>query len=95
MTKKHKTKIFCDSADFNEIKKLNNYHLVSGFTTNPSLMKKSGAKSYLDYSKKILKICKNSKRKLIIVKNGDHSLSKKSDLKKICNELNHMIFNRF
>ncbi len=58
MTKKHKTKIFCDSADFNEIKKLNNHHLVSGFTTNPSLMKKSGAKSYLDYSKKILKICK-------------------------------------
>ena len=44
---------------------------------------------------KIFKICKNSKRKLIIVKNGDHSLSKKSDLKKICNELNHMIFNKF
>ena len=49
----------------------------------------------INFSKKIFKICKNSKRKLIIVKNGDHSLSKKSDLKKICNELNHMIFNRF
>ena len=49
----------------------------------------------ISFSKKIFKICKNSKRKLIIVKNGDHSLSKKSDLKKICNELNHMIFNRF
>ena len=49
----------------------------------------------ISFSKKIFKICKNSKRKLIIVKDGDHSLSKKSDLKKICNELNHMIFNKF
>ena len=49
----------------------------------------------ISFSKKIFKICKNSKRKLIILKNGDHSLSKKSDLKKICNELNLMIFNKF
>ena len=49
----------------------------------------------ISFSKKIFKICKNSKRKLVIVKNGDHSLSKKSDLKKICNELNHMIFDKF
>ena len=49
----------------------------------------------ISFSRKIFKIFKNSKRKLIIVKNGDHSLSKKSDLKKICNELNHMIFNKF
>ena len=44
----------------------------------------------LSLSKKIMKICKKSKKKLIIVKNGDHSLSKKNDLKKIYNELNHM-----
>ena len=44
----------------------------------------------LHFSRKILKICKKSKKKLIVVKNGDHSLSKKNDLKKICNELNHM-----
>ena len=49
----------------------------------------------ISFSRKIFKICKNSKRKLIIVKNGDHSLSRKNDLKKICNELNHMIFNKF
>ena len=45
----------------------------------------------LNFSKKILKICKKSKNKLIRVKNGDHSLSRKSDLKKICNELNKML----
>ena len=47
----------------------------------------------LSFSKKILKICKKSIKKLIKIKNGDHSLSKKSDLKKICSELNYMIKN--
>ena len=53
-----KTKIFCDSTDFTTIKKLNNNSLVSGFTTNPSLMKLSGAKNYRHYSLKLLKVCK-------------------------------------
>ena len=53
-----RTKIFCDSADYATIKKLNNNFLVSGFTTNPSLMKQSGAKNYKNYSLKLLKVCK-------------------------------------
>ena len=53
------TKIYCDSADYKIIKKYNKYNLVKGFTTNPSLMRLAGAKNYKDYSKKILKICKN------------------------------------
>ena len=53
-----RTKIFCDSADYATIKKLNNNSLVSGFTTNPSLMKQSGAKNYKNYSLKLLKVCK-------------------------------------
>ena len=53
-----KTKIFCDSADFQTIKKFNNSTLVQGFTTNPSLMRLSGAKNYKSYSLKILKVCK-------------------------------------
>tara|TARA_B100001057_G_C22521943_1_gene822202 strand:- start:48 stop:746 length:699 start_codon:yes stop_codon:yes gene_type:complete len=51
-------KIFCDIADFNQIKKFNKKKIVKGFTTNPSLMRKAGAKDYTSYSKKILKICK-------------------------------------
>ena len=50
------TKIYCDIADINLIKKFNNKSIVKGFTTNPSLMRKAGAKDYLIYSKKILKI---------------------------------------
>ena len=54
-----KTKIFCDIAEINIIKKFNKKKIVKGFTTNPSLMRKAGAKDYKTYSKKILKICKN------------------------------------
>ena len=50
------TKIFCDIADINLIKKFNKKSIVKGFTTNPSLMRKAGAKDYKLYSKNILKI---------------------------------------
>ncbi len=53
-----KTKIYCDIADINQIKTFNKKKIVKGFTTNPSLMRKAGAKNYENYSKKILKICK-------------------------------------
>ena len=54
-----KTKIYCDTADLNLIKKFSKKKIVKGFTTNPTLMRKSGAKDYKTYSKEILKICKN------------------------------------
>ena len=53
------TKIFCDIAELDKIKKFNKKKIVKGFTTNPSLMRKAGAKDYKSYSKKILKICNN------------------------------------
>ena len=52
-----KTKIFCDSADFKVIKKLSKKSFVNGFTTNPTLMHKSGAKNYKKYSLELLKVC--------------------------------------
>ena len=51
------TKIFCDIADLNLIKKFNKKKIVSGFTTNPSLMRKAGAKNYKSYSKELIKAC--------------------------------------
>ena len=56
---KKNTKIFCDIAELDTIKKFNKKKIVKGFTTNPSLMKKAGARNYENYSKKITKICKN------------------------------------
>ena len=52
-------KIFCDIADLNLIKKFNKKKIVKGFTTNPSLMRKAGAKDYKSYSKKILNVSRN------------------------------------
>ena len=52
------TKIFCDIADLSTIKKFNKKKIVKGFTTNPSLMRKAGAKDYELYCKKILNIVK-------------------------------------
>ncbi|NQW07306.1 MAG: alpha/beta hydrolase [Candidatus Pelagibacter sp.] len=45
------------------------------------------------YSKKVLKIFNNAKKKLVIIKNGDHSLSSKKGLKKIILELNKIVSN--
>ncbi len=53
------TKIFCDIADIKQIRKFYKKTIVKGFTTNPTLMRNAGAKDYREYSKKILKICKN------------------------------------
>ena len=50
------TKIFCDIADLKLIKKFNQKKIVKGFTTNPSLMRKAGAKDYKLYCKKILNL---------------------------------------
>ena len=54
-----KAKIFCDSAQLEVIKKYNKIKIVKGFTTNPSLMRKAGARDYKSYSKQILQVCKN------------------------------------
>ena len=47
----------------------------------------------LKVSRNILKICRKSKKKFIKIKNGDHSLSRKSDLKILCSELKNLIKN--
>ena len=45
------------------------------------------------YSKKVLKIFTNAKKKLVIIKNGDHSLSSKQVLKRIELELHKVVSN--
>ena len=52
------TKIFCDIADLKLIKKFSKKKIVRGFTTNPSLIRKAGAKNYEKYCKNILNFTK-------------------------------------
>ena len=72
------TKIFCDIADLKLIKKFNKKKIVKGFTTNPSLMRKAGAKDYRKYSKKILKICKNKPVSLEVFADNYKEIRKQS-----------------
>ena len=72
------TKIFCDIAEIKTIKKFNTKKIIKGFTTNPSLMKKAGAKDYKNYSKKILRICKNKPVSLEVFADGYNGMKEQA-----------------
>jgi len=71
-----KTKIFCDTADLKLIRKFKKKKIVQGFTTNPSLMRKAGAKNYQSYSKQILNLCKKKPVSLEVFADDLKSMTK-------------------
>ena len=52
-------KIFADGADLASIENLNRNEYISGFTTNPSLIKKAGVTDYKKFCQNVLKITKD------------------------------------
>lgn len=54
---KFDVKMFVDGANIEEIRKLRRNVRVSGFTTNPTLMAKSGIKNYEYFAKEAAEIC--------------------------------------
>jgi transaldolase len=54
-----KIKIFADGANIEEMFSLNKQKIISGFTTNPSLMRQQKIYDYETYAKKITKVIKN------------------------------------
>ncbi len=73
------TKIFCDIADLQSIKKFNKKKIVKGFTTNPSLMRKAGARDYKSYSEQILKICDNKPVSLEVFADNQKDMIKQGE----------------
>ena len=82
------------------------YQLIKDGRKNNILNKKLRSKIYVTmihgskdevvptiYSRKVLKLFDKAKKKLIIIKNGDHSFSNKKNLKKITLELNKIVSN--
>ena len=67
-------KIFCDIADLKLIQKFSKKKIVKGFTTNPSLMRKAGAKHYKSYSKQILRVCKKKPISFEVFADNDKSM---------------------
>ena len=59
MVKNFKIKIYADGANLQSIKKLNGKKYISGFTTNPTLMKKAGITDYKKFAKQVLKTVPN------------------------------------
>ena len=70
------TDIYCDIADLKKIKKFSKKKIVKGFTTNPSLMRKAGAKDYSVYSKKVLIACKNKPVSLEVFADNTNTMIK-------------------
>ena len=82
------------------------YQLIKDGRKNKVLSKKINTKVYItmihggkdklvpvSFSRKVLSVFTSTKKKLVIIKNGDHSLSDTSPLKKIIKELNNIIVN--
>ena len=82
------------------------YQLIKDGRKNKVFNKKIKSKIYLTmlhgskdevvpvtYSKKVLRLFINAKKKMIIIKNGDHSLSSKKNLKMINGELSKIVTN--
>ena len=80
------------------------YQLIKDGRKNKILSKKITTKIYvtmihgkndelvpISFSRKVLSIFTDAKKKLVIIKKGDHSLSGKSPLKKIIKELNNIV----
>jgi len=54
-----KVKIFADGAEKSAMVEMNSNPLVSGFTTNPSLINKAGISNYLDFVREMVSIIRN------------------------------------
>jgi esterase/lipase len=82
------------------------YQLIKDGRKNKVLTKKINTKIYVtmvhgendelvpvSFSRKVLSIFTGAKKKLVMIKRGDHSLSDKNPLKKIIKELNNIVIN--
>lgn len=48
-----RVRLFCDSGNFADILEMAEDPFVSGFTTNPSLLRKSGVTDYMEFARKV------------------------------------------
>jgi pimeloyl-ACP methyl ester carboxylesterase len=82
------------------------YQLIKDGRKNKVLSKKINSKIYVTmihgkndelvpvlFSRKVLSLFSHAKKKLVVIKNGDHSLSDKNPLKRIIKELNKIVMN--
>ena len=84
--KKSNIKIYIDGAPLNEIK---NFLKYDGFTFNPSIFKKLGAKNYIEFAKEIIKETKNKPLSIEVIADDEESCFNQA---KIISKLSNSIF---
>jgi transaldolase len=73
-----KTKIFADGADLKTMINLSKLNYIKGLTTNPTLMRKAGVKSYLEFSKSVLRIVKKKSLSLEVFADDPKTIEKQA-----------------
>ena len=54
-----KIDLYADTANLTEIKKLNTFGYIKGYTTNPTIIKNNNIKDYSSFAKKMIKVANN------------------------------------
>jgi transaldolase len=71
-------KIFADGADLKSILELNENPLISGFTTNPSLIRKAGVENYEKFAKEVLSHIKDKPVSLEVISDDLDEMKKQA-----------------
>jgi transaldolase len=77
---KNKIKIYADGADLAEIKKYANDGRISGFTTNPTLMRQSEVKNYRDFANELLALVGDKPISFEIFADDEYEIQKQSEI---------------
>ena len=80
--------LFADGPTLEQLSELDN-DKIKGFTFNPSLFGKIGAKDYLDFSKKILNLCKNKPVSLEVISDDEKGMIHQAE---VLNSLGRNVF---
>ncbi|MTV83131.1 transaldolase [Secundilactobacillus folii] len=75
-----KTKIYSDGADLNDMKAINQNAFVTGFTTNPSLLKKAGVTDYLSFAKEAVATFPDESISFEVFSNDYDTMKKEAEL---------------
>jgi transaldolase len=75
-----KIKIYADGADLAEIKKYANDDRISGFTTNPTLMRQSEVKNYRDFANELLALVGDKPISFEIFADDEYEIQKQAEI---------------
>ena len=78
--KKLKIKIYADGANITDFKILKKNRNISGFTTNPSLMRAAGVKNYVGFANQVLKLIKKKPVSFEIFADDKKNIEKQANL---------------